>query len=170
MPVSRGAERRVPGGRQAVVPRSGKNAYITIGSSTADLIENPSQVLDWDDEELRRGVRRLSNGKWPQGEPPKVIPRIVYEELVRRTIDECMEMMRENMPAMIQTLVNIATDEGVEPQHRIKAIDLMMNRIFGKPKERVQVEFSQRERPLWEKALDVAIVNGEPIEGEETFE
>lgn len=166
MPVSRGADNRVPRGRQAVVPRTGKNGYITVGANTASLLENPSQVLEWDDEELRRGVRRLANGRWPQGEPPKVIPRAVYDELVRRTIDECLETMRENMPAMVQTLVHIANDKDIKAADRIKAIDMMMNRIFGKPKERVEVAFSEKERPLWEKALDVAIVPAD----EEVFE
>jgi hypothetical protein len=154
-------------GRQAVVPRRGKSAYITIGANTADLIEDPLQVLEWDDEELRRGQKRNSLGRFT-GEPPKIIPRIVYDELIRRTIDTCLETMRENMPAMIETLVTIASDPGIEPKDRIKAIDLMMNRIFGKPKERVQVEFGRNEKPLWEKALDVAVVNSS--DDEEPFE
>lgn len=168
MPVSKGADKRVPRGRQTVTNNAGKTAMLTIGASTADLLDNPSQVLDWDDEELRVGHRRGADGHI-KGAPPRVIPRIVYEELVRRTIDQCLETMRENMPAMVNVLVKIATDDGIDAKDRIKAIDLMMNRIFGKPKERVQLEFTDRERPLWEKALDVAIINDES-DDEETFE
>jgi hypothetical protein len=153
-------------GRQAVVRRKRNGqGYLTIGAATAELIEDPLQVLEWDDEELRKGHRRNSRGSF--GEAPTIIPRIVYEELVRRTIDTCLETMRENMPAMVEVLVKIATDEGIDAKDRIKAIDLMMNRIFGKPKERVQVEFGKNERPLWEKALDVAVVNSSD---EEPFE
>jgi hypothetical protein len=141
------------------------NGYIRIGANTAALIEDPSQVLEWDDDELRRGCRKSKDGGFPAA-TTKIIPRAVYDELMRRTIDSCLEEMRYNMPEMIQALMVIVRDPGVDAGNKIKAIGMMMDRVFGKPKERVQVSWESKERPLWEKALDVAIVNEPVDEGE----
>src|SRR6266496_6375102 len=72
---------------------SASNGYIRIGPQTMELMEHPESILDWDDDELRAGQRKDREGK-VNGTAPRVIPRAAYDELMRRTIDESLEIMR----------------------------------------------------------------------------
>jgi hypothetical protein len=155
------------GSRQAQ-KLSKSDGYIRIGAVTANLLEDPNSVLDWDDDELRAGCRRNSNGRFPAAKST-VIPRVVYDELMKRTIDHCMEKMRHNMPEMIDIMMVIIRDPGVQARDKLKAIEMMMNRVFGKPTERIVIKAGQ-EKQAWQKALDIAIVNEPDVVDDEEFE
>lgn len=177
MPVKRPSSKRGAGrprsgmvarGNGALPRKSQSGGYIRIGHATIDLMEDPSQLLDWDDEELRRGCRRNKNGGFPAAKS-EIIPRKVYDELVKRTIDHCFEKMRYNMPEMIDIMMVMLRDPGVMPRDKLKAIEMMMNRVFGKPTERHIIKVGQ-ERKAWQEALDIAIVNDPEIVEDEEFE
>lgn len=135
--------------------------YIRISNKTKALLAEDHDFEEWDEEELRRGERKV-NGKFV-GRAPAIIPRGAYEELVRRTIDQCMEQMRENMPALIESLTEMALDPNIEAKDRIKIIGMFMDRVFGKPVERKAVALTNGPAK-WEGVLDVAIVNDEDVE------
>lgn len=150
--------------KRAASPRLPRD-MIRIGPSAVDLFENPEQVLEWDDEELRRGMRRQPNGSF-RGSEPIVIPRAVYNELWRRTTAQAMELMRESLPEAVAVLVQLAKSPHVQDRDRIKAIEMIMDRVLGK-----QVDTSiflggdmDKPKPKWESALDVAIVSTEDPE------
>lgn len=130
---------------------------IRIAPSIADALEDPSEILEWTDEELRQGFRQ-----GPQG-PATFIPRKVYQELFRRTLDECRERLRDQIPELMTVLIQIAKQG--EDKDRIAAIKLIMDRVMGPVKQELDVT-SGGERLPWRDALDVAIISEESDEPE----
>ena len=112
---------------------------VRVSSNTADVIDDPEAVADWDDEELRRGRRRDKNGKFT-GRDPVVIPTAVYREMVRRATRGAEKKMAENLEMAIDTLVAIAGShsEATEDKDRIKAAEIIINRVMGR--EPVKIE------------------------------
>lgn len=160
LPVKkRASTKRTTGQTYAKDPQQ---PYIRISQRTAAMLDEGDNFDEWDDEELRRGQRKV-NGQF-RGPPPAIVPRGAYNELVERTINQCMETMRQAMPAMVDVLITMAKDDGLKASDRIKIIEMMMDRVFGKPKERKDLRVTQGSEP-WRTALDVAIVSDEEETG-----
>lgn len=139
-----------------------ERTMVRLGPTTAELMNDPDLILSWDDEELRRGYRRNKAGVFDERNAPEVIPRAVYNELWRRTIATCNEMMRTAMPEAIAVLIELAKSDKVKDADRIKAIQMIMDRVLGKVPEKVLVaETEAGAKPKWANALDVSIVSGD---------
>ena len=110
-------------------------------------------LTEWDDEEIAHGQRRDRRGKFP-GPPPKILPRALHDEMVRRTLSKAQELMRENLVKAVEALTQIATDDLADEKDRLKAIELIMNRVMGKEPQKVEVTAQAK----WELALASAIV------------
>lgn len=112
-------------------PRVRMRQYLVDAMERGDL-------SDWDEEELRRGQKRAHDGTF-RGRPPRVVPKMLHDELTRRTLKDAKQVMQDNIVAAASALKDIALDEDMPPSDRVRAIDMMMNRILGKPPERVEV-------------------------------
>ena len=129
-----GAERR------ARHPKAGKRPRVRMARHLVEAMDR-GDLSDWDDEELRRGQKRDKNGHF-RGRPPKIVPKILHDELTRRTLKEAQQLMQDNLVAAVKVLKDIALDDDVPPVDRVRAIDMMMTRIMGKPPERVEISAS----------------------------
>lgn len=133
--------------------KGGKRPRMRISETTASVLET-GDLSDWDDEELRRGQKRDKRGKW-SGRPPRLIPKALHDELVRRTLDAAAEEMRSNLVSAVEALTKIAKDTEVEPKDRLKAITTIMDRVMGKAPDKIEV--SATIKP-WEEALQGGVV------------
>ena len=84
-------------------------------------------------------------GKW-QGRPPKVVPKVVHDELVKRKMTKAYELLSESVLDAVQVLVDVARDKEADPNVRIKAATEILNRTVGKPKEHLLVDLSPEAR------------------------
>jgi hypothetical protein len=144
-------------------PNSNGQAIIRIGRQARDLLEDPSSVKDWDDEEIRRGQRRNKLGRFA-GPKPKVVPNEVYQEFVRRTLKRSQEELQKHLPMVIDELIAIAQNPAAEDRDRLKAMEMVMNRVLGKEPLKVDMNV---ETPPWQMAMSVSIVDGADDEGDE---
>jgi hypothetical protein len=142
--------------------RSGQ-AMVKVSKQTADVLERPSSIKDWDDEELERGQRKDKNGQF-RGRPPTIVPTECYNELTRRLFSRAEKLMRDNLLEAIEQLTRIAKSDFADDNAKIKAIDMMMNRVLGKVPDKVNLHASVEEPP-WLKALQSATVVGEVESG-----
>lgn len=142
--------RRVEEGEQ--LPETTR-AKIRVGVGTTQVLTGQDDLSTWDEEELRRGRRRGRNGKF-QGKDPVVVPKAVHDELVRRTLSEAQTLMRDNLVRAIEVLVEIVDSPQYEAKDRLKAIDMIVERVMGKPKEVIEISGTQK----WELALRGGIV------------
>lgn len=136
-----------------------ERALVRIGTSGTKVLSGMDDLSGWDDEELRRGRRRvqegISKGKF-RGRDPIVVPKALHDELVRRTLDQAAKLFYENVVMAVEVLMELVSDPDVEPKDRLRAIQMITDRAMGKAPEKV--ELSGEMKP-WEIALRGGIVN-----------
>ncbi len=117
---------------------SDERAYIRLGKTNTQILVGNEDLREWDEEELLRGQRKAVDGTFV-GRPPKVVPKAIHDELVRRTMTQAAEELRSNLVKAVESLTGIAADAEANDSDRLKAIDMIMTRVMGKPPERVEV-------------------------------
>lgn len=150
-----GAGQAAPPGKK-VAHRRKHDATIRINNKTADLIDNPDQVKDWDEEELRRGYRRNKAGKF-SGRPPRVVPTVCYQELTKRKIAEAQTLIRDNLVDAVKVLKDIMLSDFADEGARIKAADMFITRVLGKVPDKIDASVTMEE-PKWLAAMREATV------------
>lgn len=138
-----------------------RRGKIRISPTTADVLEDPTLVEDWDDEELRQGRRRASDGTF-RGRPPIVVPTACYREIVRRQMAAAQMKMAVHLESAVDTLVAIAESPRADDSARIKAATIIMERIMGKEAQTINLK---SEQPLFLGIIQGGIVStGTPQE------
>lgn len=102
------------------------------------LVNGVIGVEDLDDEELMRGMCRRPNGSFPE-RAGGVIPRHIYDKMVSRLFDRAQEMFRQNLFTAVDCLGEIVKGSAYEPADRLRAADMIINRVLGKAAEKVDV-------------------------------
>jgi hypothetical protein len=113
------------------------------------LMDGTIKVEDLDDEEIIRGQLRDRNGRFT-GTKAALIPRAMHDEMMRRVLTRGQEKMRDDYFSAVDTISTIMKDTQVEPAIRLRAADMIITRVAGKPVEKV--ELSVEVKP-WEKAM-----------------
>jgi hypothetical protein len=132
-----------------------ERAHIRVGKTSTKVLTGEDDLSEWDDEELRQGRRRAASGTW-RGRKPTVVPKALHDELVRRTLDQAAILLRDNLGAAVEVLVELVTDEGIEAKDRLRAVQMIMDRVMGKAPDKVELT---AEMKPWEIALRGGIVN-----------
>lgn len=156
-------------GKKHDVRNSAKDAgrgRVRVSGSTVDLIRNPEQIKDWDDEELERGRRRDKNGNFT-GNTPNIIPMECFKELNRRRIRRAHEMMSEAVIPAMRELRAIIESPSSDDKDKLAAIKIMLDRGLGTAPSRVDVSV---ETPPWLAALQGGIVSVDETEDEDIEE
>lgn len=115
--------------------------WIQVTREVADLVKGQVDLSDWDDEELMRGRKRSKRGGF-QGRPTNVVPRQAYEEFVRRQLERVEQHLAANVAEATAELTKIAKDPDVPEAIRLKAIEMIHNRVLGTPKQRLDVDIT----------------------------
>lgn len=131
---------------------------VRMGITNTRIMSGHDDLGLWDDEELMRGQRRDKHGSWG-GRPPKVVPKAIHDELVRRKMSSAHELLRDNVVSAVEVLIEIAHDNSAEPGVRLKAASLILDRVLGKASERVQISVE----PAWAVALRGAVIDVDSI-------
>lgn len=143
-----------------------QRGYIRLGKSVTRILVGLEDVTTWTDEEIKRGRKRDKNGGW-RGRDPVVIPMALHEEAIKRTFEEAQELFREGLVPAVRYLTSIVEDNSVEDKDKLKAVGMILDRVLGKPVERVEIN---TEPDPWEEVVRVAIVSKPAIEVIETKE
>lgn len=108
-------------------------------------------VKDLDDEELRAGKCRNPDGKIPKvlGKT-EVMGDDQYKEMVVEHEKRWNQNLRERLDIMTDVIANVAMDETAEPRDRMEAAKYIIERVAGKPTERVAVSVS---KAPWEELI-----------------
>lgn len=127
--------------------------FIALGKKNTALIRGEETVDDWTYEELLAGRQRNKNGGW-SGRPPKVVPKVVHDELVRRTIEEGGDLLRGYLVDAIKELNVIIHNKETPSGVKLRAIETVMDRVMGKAPDKVEIKGDSP----WVLALTTAIV------------
>lgn len=132
-----------------------KRAYVQLGKANTRIITGQEDLSEWDDEELKRGQRRDKNGRF-QGVAPKIVPKVIHDELVRRTLSRANQKLMENTEAAVEALIDVIKGADTDEKARVKAIDMLLARTMGKPADKLEVT---GDTPAWQLAIGTAIVS-----------
>ena len=131
---------------------------VWVGKANRAILDGTEDLSLWSEEELLRGQRRGKNGRWV-GPRPKVVPTAVHQELVQRRMLDAHALLGENLVRAVQVLVDIATDRRADAAVRVKAANVILERVMGKVPERVHLAPDEAE-PTWAKAIKAGMVRG----------
>lgn len=133
----------------AEAPRRRKRPSVA-SNRMQEFLDGVITVEDLDDEELRRGQLRASDGTF-KGRPPLLVPREFYEAITREMIDRGNATMRSHMEASIGVIAELMTNKRTPARERLAAAQYMLERTAGKIPEKqiVQAQVSK-----WEQVLD----------------
>lgn len=132
-----------------------ERALVRLGTSSTRVLTGQEDLSEWEDEELRRGQRKDRNGRFT-GRAPVVVPKALHDELVRRTLSKANETMLTNLGVAVEALVEVIKGKDVEEKDRLRAIGMIMDRVMGKPQERVEIT---GDTPKWQVAIQAGIVS-----------
>lgn len=132
-----------------------ERGLVRMGRTNTRIMTGQEDLSTWDDEELRRGMRRDKNGNW-QGSTPKIIPKALHDELVKRTLGNAQALLRDNLETAVSVLTELVDDERVEPKDRLRAIAMIMDRVMGKDPIPIKHD---GEMPQWQVAISAGIVS-----------
>jgi hypothetical protein len=131
-------------------------AIVSITPAAAGIIFDGDSLDEWSDEELMRGKRRMKNGKF-NGRDPQVIPFELHKELTRRRMSRAHDLLADSLVDAAQMLRSVVNDEEASTMSRIRAAELMFDRVLGKPRESVELDLGGQGAP-WQRLVAGAIV------------
>lgn len=130
-------------------------ANITLGKRNAAILSGENDLSTWTDDELRRGQQRDKNGRWP-ARKPKVVPKVLHDELVRRQYDEASQILRSSLVDAVTLFHTIVMDPEAESAVRLKAAQVIVERVMGKAQQNVKLDVGVKAK--WEEAIAHSIV------------
>ena len=131
---------------------NGKN--ISLGKTNVAILNGHEDLSLWSEEELMRGQRMDRHGRW-SGRPPKVVPTAVHRELTNRRMGEAFDLLRDNLVGAVQVLGTIAQDPQAPAKDRIRASEIIIERVLGKQPQAIAIV-----NEPWQDLLVEAIVSG----------
>jgi hypothetical protein len=150
-----------PTGRKKIRGYTGQRHVATASESIVALYTGQDELKNWDDEELRYGRRRDKDGGL-RGKPPALIPKECHHELTRRILSYADGYMRDAVEDAIKQLTLIAHGKADAKKDQIKAIEMLLDRVLGKPEDNVNVKVDTP----WMDVLMAGIVSTDEQAGE----
>jgi hypothetical protein len=111
-----------------------KKGMVHVGRVATAMMNGDIKVEELTDEELFRGA--------PAGmTAPKVIPMVMYRELVNRVMSQARHTMAAELMVAVEKHMEVikAMDTAHPTNPQMKALDMLYDRVLGKPEERVQI-------------------------------
>lgn len=137
-------------------PRRG---LVRLGKVNTDILTGYEDITQWDDEELARGQKRDKNGRF-QGRQPVVVPTVVHNEMVRRSMKAAERLLQTALVPACEALSAIITNPDTEDKDKLRAVDMILNRVLGKSPEKVEIT---GEMKPWESAIVASVVPSSPL-------
>lgn len=125
---------------------------IAANMTRQDMFDNGFiTVADLDDEELRLGKCRNTDGRIPRTtNKTSMVRRDLYDEMIAEHEKRTDEKLRQQLDIAIDTMVDIMTDDTAEPRDRFEASKYLFERVKGKTPEKVSVTVKQEP---WQELL-----------------
>ena len=131
---------------------------ITLSKSSSRVVRGQDDLSEWDDEELERGRKKAKDGTF-RGPPSKVVPTACYAELTRRKFQEAGRILKHSLKDGAEALRQIIVSEKTSDSDRLKAIELLFDRVLGKAPQHVSLDVGSDDQPSpWMKVVAQAVV------------
>ena len=125
---------------------------VKVSPTTVGILDGSIDLSVWDDEELLRGQRRAKNGSFC-GKAPRVVPMEIHHELNKRRMSRAGEVLRESLVGAVELWRSVLEDTSAPLGFRMRASELIVERVMGKAKETVDLSVSVEQEPPWAAAI-----------------
>ena len=125
---------------------------VHVGRINRAILDDKEDLSLWDEEELLRGQRRSRNGDF-QGSKPKVVPKRIHDELVRRTLSKAHETLRSSLEDAVTLFATVVRDKNADLKLRLMAAKEIKDSVMGKAPINVDV-YVQELKPFEQALLD----------------
>lgn len=133
-------------------------AFVHVSENTADLIAGEIDLDEWDDEELYRGYSRAKDRSF-RGRPPTVVPIALYQEFIRRQLRRAEQGFVDDLAETVKVVKDIARDENVDPDTRLRAANMIFDRALGKPKDRIELVGRLEQQEPHERVIEAVTLD-----------
>lgn len=124
---------------QVRVAKTGNNVEVRSQSlKMAKFLRGELTVDDMDDDELARGQFKDKRGRFG-GRPPSVVPREFFAACQRELMRRGSQKMAEHFLGAIDTIAVVMNDTETSPETRIKAANIIIERVAGKTPDKVEI-------------------------------
>jgi hypothetical protein len=148
-----------PGQRDGTSPRKQPiRKKIGLSPTSTRVLFGKEDLSKWDEEELERGRRRALDGTF-RGPPAKVVPVACHTELSRRKFEDAGRILKRSLKDGAEALRKIIVSETTSDSDRLKAIELLFDRVLGKAPQHVSLDVGSDSEPTpWMKLVAQAVV------------
>ncbi len=127
-----------------------------ISPVTKAIIDGTEDLSTWTQEELERGIRRGQDGRFRK--PPRLVAKAVHDELVRRRMSRAYDLLRKSTYDAVRLLREVVNDDEADLVVRVKAAELILDRVLGKAPQTVALDVTANSAP-WQRMAATAIVS-----------
>jgi len=132
--------------------------HIAVSRTTTAVLNGEEDLSQWSDAELERGQRKNARGTFT-GRKPIVVPLALHAELSRRRLRKGQQLLIANVERAVQILIDVADDPDTPPDVKVKATALIIERVYGRAAERVDLNVTGDVRVApWQRAIATSIV------------
>jgi hypothetical protein len=137
-------------------------AHARVARTQVAISKGEIDITQWDDEELIRGRPRDKRGNFT-GKAPILVSPMLHRELTRRRFSRAFDLLAASLVDASQMLRAVVNDKNADVAHRIRAAEVIFDRVVGKPKESVSLDITGASRPEqpWQQLIMSAIVANE---------
>lgn len=134
--------------------------HVNVGKGTIDVLTGKEDLTKWSDEELMMGLRPHNNrsgNRRGMALQPRVIPVEIYQELASRIVSRVRHRFAAELEYAVNEHIKIikAPFDVVPASVKLKAIELLYDRVMGKAEEHVQIDVRNTK---WHRAIAMGIV------------
>jgi hypothetical protein len=108
-----------------------------VSPMTRAILNGEEDLSAWSEEELIRGTRRGKDGRFRKA--PKVVPTAVHEELTKRRMSKAHLLLRDSLYDAVALFRQVVNDPEADTSVRVKAAELICDRVLGKAPQSVSV-------------------------------
>ena len=127
--------------------------YVRLRGRYAELAAGVIKIEELDDEEVARGQLKSSDGTF-RGRPPDWVPKELVQRMRKEWLSRAEGRLRDALLEKgIGTLVELAGNDQVDPNVRLRAADKIIERMMGKVPDKVQLSAEDPVETLFRKIL-----------------
>lgn len=144
-PVTEASLAALAAGREAkrkIARQALEEGRTTAGERWAMLLSGTLTVKDLDDKEVEKMRVKGKDGTFA-GKRPK-IPSHLAEEFQKEHLRRVMAKFRDGAKDAVEMLNKVVADDDEKTSDRLKAADMLLNRVFGRAPETIRVEAADK--------------------------
>lgn len=136
-------------------------AKVSLGRANTAVLRGEDDLSTWDIDELREGRRKNHRGKFV-GRKPKVVPKAIHTELVKRTLSEAYQVLTDSVVDAVRLWADVLNNPDAPLQYRMEAAKEIKEAVMGKAPIHIDVKVEPDEPSPWDRIGHTVVIRQRP--------